>query len=198
MIKKLVFASHNKGKIKEIKKMLEPYGVEVLSGEDLNLEDVEETGTTFEENAKLKAFAAYKETGLPSLADDSGLCVDALGGRPGVYSARYAPNRDFEKAMQMLLGEIAETKTNDRSAHFSCFLVLAEGEDKCSVFEGRVDGKIAEQRSGTGAQGFGFDPIFIPNGHDRTFADMTPEEKGSMSHRGRAFAKFIKEVFEKN
>ena len=195
MIKKLVFASRNNGKIKEIRQMLEPYGVQVLTALDLNLEDVEETGVTFAENAALKAIAATKETGLPALADDSGLCVDALGGRPGVYSARYAPNRDFDKGMDMLLGELKGIPAEKRSAHFMCVLALAEPNSDCRFFEGRVDGHIAEQKSG--ATGFGFDPLFIPDGHKTTFAEMSAEAKSSMSHRGNAFKKFIAEVFEK-
>ena len=189
MLKKMVFASHNKGKIAEIKEMLAPYGIEVLSANDLNLQDVEETGTTFLENAKLKAFAAAKEANLPALADDSGLCVDALDGRPGVYSARYAPNRDFDKAMDMLLIEMAESGKDTRKAHFSCVLVLANPDGTCSSFEGRVDGTIAKEKSGY--TGFGFDPLFVPDGYDKTFAEMGTEEKGKISHRGRAFAKFI-------
>lgn len=195
MINKLVFASRNNGKIKEIKQMLEPYGVEVLTAVDLNLEDVEETGTTFAENAALKAVAAAKATGLPSLADDSGLCVDALGGRPGVYSARYAPNRDFNKGMDMLLDELKGVPAEKRSAHFMCILALAEPNCECRFFEGRVNGYIAEKRSGT--TGFGFDPLFVPEGHKTTFAEMSAEEKASMSHRGNAFKAFISEVFEK-
>lgn len=195
MIKKLVFASRNNGKIKEIRQMLEPYGVEVLTALDLNLEDVEETGVTFAENAALKAVAAAKETGLPALADDSGLCVDALGGRPGVYSARYAPNRDFDKGMDMLLGELKGIPAEKRNAHFMCVLALAEPNGSCQFFEGRVNGHIAEKKSG--ATGFGFDPLFIPDGYKTTFAEMSAEEKSSISHRGNAFKKFIVEVFEK-
>ena len=195
MIKKLVFASRNNGKIKEIKMMLEPYGVEVLTAIDLNLEDIEETGTTFAENAALKAIAAAKQSGLPALADDSGLCVDALGGRPGVYSARYAPNRDFDKGMDMLLGELEGVPSEKRSAHFMCVLALAEPKGECRFFEGRVNGHIAEKKSG--ATGFGFDPLFVPEGYKTTFAEMSAKEKASMSHRGNAFKNFISEIFKK-
>ena len=193
MIKKIVFASHNQGKIKEMRELLEPFGVEVVSAAELNLGDIEETGTTFEENAKLKAYAVMKQTGLPALADDSGLCVDALDGRPGVYSARYAPNRDFAKAMDLLLAEMNGVQEKDRGAHFSCFLVIAYPDETCRVFEGRVDGKIALKKSGTG--GFGFDPIFIPDGYDISFGQFSAEEKNKISHRGRALAKFVAEVF---
>lgn len=123
-IEKIVVASHNQGKIKEIGEMLKPLNIAVVPAAELELPDVEETGTTFEENARLKADALSKLCGLPCLADDSGLCVDALGGRPGVYSARYAPNRDFDKGMEMLLGELAAAADKARKAHFSCVLAL--------------------------------------------------------------------------
>ncbi len=188
-IKKLVVASHNQGKIDEITDMLKPFKIEVLSAKTLNLPDVEETGTTFKENAELKAVQLSEICGLPCLADDSGLCVDALGGRPGVYSARYAPNRDFDKAMQMLIAELRDCGASDWSAHFSCVLALKIPERECLFFEGRVNGKIVSERSGT--NGFGFDPIFQPDGFDKTFANFTSEEKSKISHRGRAFQKFI-------
>lgn len=194
MIKKIVVASHNQGKINEIKAMLEPFGVEVFSAGELDLPDVEETGTTFEENARLKADELSKLSGIPCLADDSGLCVDALNGAPGVYSARYAPNRDFVKGAEMMLEEIAESGSKNRAAHFACVLAFAVPNGKTKVFEGRVDGQIAEAPSGEG--GFGYDPIFIPEGYDRTFANFSKEEKAKISHRGRAFEKFIKQVFE--
>ena len=188
MIDKIIVASHNAGKIAEIKSLLEPMNIEVLSASDLDLPDVEETGTTFEENARLKADEICKIVGLPCLADDSGLCVDALGGRPGVYSARYAPNRDFDKAMDMLIAEIKETSSDDWSAHFSCVLAFAIPKKETVVFEGKVEGKIIPQKEGT--NGFGFDPIFVPNGFDKTFANFTKEEKAKVSHRGRAFSIF--------
>ena len=192
MLKELVIASHNKGKIAEFENLLSPYGVKIYSANDLKLPDVEETGTTFAENAILKAEALAEFSGKPCLADDSGLCVDALGGRPGVYSARYAPNRDFDKAMTMLIGELKESKSNDWSAHFACVLALKEPDEEVKVFEGRVDGKIVEERKGE--NGFGFDPVFIPDGFDRTFAEMSSDEKKQISHRGRAVAKFLQQV----
>ncbi len=196
-IDKLVVASHNQGKIKEIEAMLAPFHIEVLSAADLKLPDVEETGTTFEENARLKADTLSKLTGLACLADDSGLCVDALGGRPGVYSARYAEdvsgNRDFDKAMERLIDELKESGSLDWSAHFSCVLAFAVPEQKTQIFEGRIDGKIVSERSGT--NGFGFDPVFMPEGFEKTFANFTKDEKAAISHRGRAFQKFIK-IFE--
>lgn len=193
MLKELVIASHNKGKIEEFKNMLSPYGVTVCSANDLNLPDVEETGTTFEENAILKAETLAKISGKPCLADDSGLCVKALDGRPGVYSARYAPNRDFDKAISMLIAEIKEAKSDDWSAHFACVLALKLPEKDICLFEGRVDGKIIEQRKGN--NGFGFDPVFVPDGFDRTFAEMSADEKKLISHRGRAVKKFLQQVF---
>ncbi len=190
----IIFASNNKGKIAEIKEILFPLGIKVLSGEDLNLPDVEETGKTFEENAYIKALAAAREKNIPCIADDSGLCVDAIGGKPGVYTARYAPNRDFDKGMDKLLAELAETKSNNRSAHFSCVIVLAYPNGNYKSFEGRVDGSIATQK--TGKSGFGYDPIFIPTGFTRSFAEFNSDEKNKISHRGRALQKFIQYLMD--
>ena len=192
MLKELVIASHNKGKIAEFEKMLAPLGVKIYSADDLNLPDVEETGITFAENAILKAEALAKISGKPCLADDSGLCVDALGGRPGVYSARYAPNRDFDKAIVMLVNEIKESKSEDWSAHFSCVLALKRPNKEIELFEGRVDGKIIEHRRGE--NGFGFDPVFVPDGYEKTFAEMSADDKKKISHRGRAVEKFLQKV----
>ena len=200
-IRELVIASHNQGKIDEIRTMLAPYGVTVVSSRDLNLPDVEETGATFKENAELKAVQLSDLSGKPCLADDSGLCVDALGGRPGVYSARYAERieegkvvRDFDKAIGTLVDELKQSGSADWSAHFSCVLAFKVPEQNCRFFEGRVDGKIVSERSGN--QGFGFDPVFVPNGFDKTFANFSKDEKAAVSHRGRAFEQFIKEVFD--
>lgn len=192
MFQKLVLASHNQGKIDELSQMLKPYGVKILSARDLELPDVEETGKTFAENAALKAETLSKYTGLPCLADDSGLCVDALDGRPGVYSARYAPDNDAR--INKLLQELQASGKKDRSAHFSCVLALKIPQQKTKFFEGRVDGRIIEERRGN--QGFGFDPVFVPEGYDCTFAEMTKEEKAKISHRGRALVQFVREVFE--
>lgn len=192
-ITELVIASHNQGKIDEIRKMLAPYQVKVFSANELNLPDVEETGTTFAENAALKANQLSDISGKPCLADDSGLCVDALDGRPGVYSARYAPNRDFIKAMEMLVAELKQSGNPDWSAHFSCVLAFKMPNQECRFFEGRVDGKIVGEQSGD--LGFGFDPVFVPNGFDKTFGHFSKQEKAQISHRGRAFEKFITEVF---
>lgn len=191
-ITKLVVASHNAGKIAEIKTLLAPLKIEVQSAAELRLGDVEETGTTFEENAKIKANSISLMCGLPCLADDSGLCVDALDGRPGVYSARYAPDRNFKEGMKMLLNEIKESGSNNRKAHFSCCLALACPNQKTKIFEGRVDGSIAQ--SPKGSNGFGYDPIFIPEGYEQTFAELGDDVKNQISHRRRALEKFIQEL----
>ena len=199
-IKKLVLASHNQGKITELSMMLAPFGVEVVSAGDLNLPDVDETANTFEGNARLKAETLAKLSGMPCLADDSGLCVEALDGAPGVYTARYAPNRDFDKGMDKLLAELDEAlkkkSSQDRRAHFACCLALAlpENPQNSLIFEGIVEGKIGFEKCGS--KGFGFDAIFIPDeGDGRSFAQMSADEKEKISHRGRAIQKFVKEIF---
>ena len=196
MRKAIIFATHNAHKIEEVAAILSPLGVQVIGGDECNLPDVEETGKTFEENAYIKALAAAKKQNIPCFADDSGLCVDAMGGRPGIYTARYAPNRDFNKGMDKLLYELAETKSSNRSAYFSCVIVLAHPDGKFKSFEGRVDGNIATQKMGT--SGFGYDPIFIPTGFNISFAEFTEEEKNKISHRGRALQKFINYLIETN
>lgn len=186
-LEEIVFASHNEGKIKEIKKLLAPYGIKVKSALDMNLPDVEETGKTFEENSLLKSRTIAKLVNMPCLADDSGLCVDALNGAPGVYSARYAPNRDFDKGMEKLLAEIEKSPNKSRNAHFSCVISLAWPDGQYKVFAGQVDGKIAFHKMGAG--GFGYDPLFVPEGFTSSFAQMSQEEKNKISHRGRAVEK---------
>ena len=193
MFNELIIASHNQGKIQEFKQILSPFGVTIYSADDFNLPDVEETGTTFIENATLKAETLSSIIGKPCLADDSGLCVNALDGRPGVYSARYAPNRNFDKAMDKLIEEIKSTNTSDWSAYFACVLALKEPGKETKIFEGRVNGTITPHRKGE--KGFGFDPVFIPNGFDRTFAEMTSDEKASISHRGQALKLFLQREF---
>lgn len=195
-IKQLIFASHNPGKIAEIKELLAPYGIEVLSAADAGLPDVEETGKTFEENAYIKARAAAQAKHIPCIADDSGLCVDAIGGKPGVYTARYAPNRNFDLGMDKLLKELNDTNPQNRAAHFSCVIVIAYPDGAYRAFEGRVDGNIATQK--TGKAGFGYDPIFIPTGYTRSFAEFSSEEKNKISHRGRALQKFIDFITAQN
>ena len=189
MLKELIFASHNKGKIKEIKELLAPLNIAVKTSDDIEIPDVEETGTTFAENSLLKSSAIAKITGIACIADDSGLCVDALNGAPGVYSARYAPNRDFNKGMDKLLTEMKESANKSRSAHFSCVISLAYPDGKYEIFEGRVDGHIAEKKQGNG--GFGYDPLFIPDGFDKSFAELGSELKNNISHRARAMQKLL-------
>lgn len=188
-IKELVFASHNAGKIQEIKQMLAPLGISVKSALDMDLPDVEENGTTFAENSLLKSQTIAKVVGLPCIADDSGLCVDALDGAPGVYSARYAPERNFDKGMEKLLAEMAQSSNKSRKAHFSCVVSLSYPNGEYKLFEGRVDGTIADSKM-TGAEGFGYDPLFIPEGYNISFAQMGKAEKNKISHRGRAMQKF--------
>lgn len=190
MIKEILFASHNAGKITEIKQMLAPFGISVKTAADMDLPDVEETGTTFAENSLLKSQTIAKATGLPCLADDSGLCVDALNGAPGVFSARYAPDRDFDRGMDKLLAEMAQSGNKSRAAHFSCVISLSYPSGEYHLFEGRVDGQIAMQKM-PGADGFGYDPLFVPNGYDCSFAQMAKAEKNKISHRGRAMQKLL-------
>lgn len=188
-LSEVIFASHNAGKIKEIKELLEPLGIKVKSAVDVDLPDVAETGTTFAENSLLKSQTIAKLTGVPCIADDSGLCVDALNGAPGVYSARYAPNRDFVKGMEKLLEEMAQCRNKSRKAHFSCVISLAFPDGEYKLFEGRVNGEIATVPLGDG--GFGYDPLFVPEGYDCSFAQMPKSEKNKISHRGRAVAKLL-------
>lgn len=190
---KLVIASHNPGKVREILEMLGPYGIEPVSAAELDLPEPEETGTTFLANAELKALQAADLTGLPALADDSGLCVDALGGEPGIFSARWAgETKDFRVAMQRVNDAIEATGPNaSRDAHFMCVLALAWPDGHVEWFEGRVDGTLVWPPRGTG--GFGYNPIFVPEGSDQTFAEM-PNAKKAISHRARAFEEMMAAV----
>ncbi len=186
--KKIVLATHNAGKVREMREILAPFGVRVLSAGDLNLSEPEETGTTFVENARIKAVTAAKESGLPALADDSGLCVHALGNRPGIYSARYnEPKKNgFDYAMKKLNEELGDAA--DRTAHFSCALVLAWADGETAEFEGRVDGLLLKQPRGD--RGFGYDPMFVPDGYDGSFAELPEDVKNAISHRARALKLF--------
>ncbi len=189
---RLVVASHNKGKVREINELLAPYGIEAVSAGELDLPEPEETGITFKANAELKARAAAKASGLPALADDSGLEVDALDGQPGIYSARWAgETKDFEVAMgrvEVALGE-ADARTPDRrGANFTCALTLATPDGACETFEGKVFGTLVWPPRGK--RGFGYDPIFLPQGGSETFGEMEPDEKHGQSHRARAFKLF--------
>ena len=191
---KLVIASHNQGKVREILEMLAPYGIEPVSAADLDLPEPEETGTTFLANAELKALQAADLTGLPALADDSGLCVDALNGEPGIFSARWAgETRDFKVAMQRVNDAIEATGPDaSRDAHFICVLALAWPDGHVEWFEGRVDGTLVWPPRGTG--GFGYNPTFAPLGSEQTFAEM-PDAKKAISHRAMAFEKMMAAVF---
>ena len=204
-LRRLVIATHNAGKLQEFRDLLRPFGVAVLSAGELGLPEPEETGSTFVENAEIKAAAAARAAGLPALADDSGLCVDALDGDPGLYSARWAgPDKDFAGAMarieQLLEGKGARSPER-RRAHFVAALVLAWPDGRRESVEGKVFGRIVHPPRGHG--GFGYDPLFQPEGHERTFGEMTAEEKhgipddGSeaLSHRARAFQIMARRLF---
>jgi XTP/dITP diphosphohydrolase len=185
---RLVIASHNPGKLREIADLVAPYGVAAVSAGSLGLPEPEETGASFRANAELKALAAAQGAGLPALADDSGLVVPALGGAPGVRSARWAgPERDFARAMARVEAELGDR--DDRAAHFLCALALAWPDGHCEGFEGRVDGDLVWPPRGD--RGFGYDPIFLPDGETLTFGEMPPEQKHAMSHRARAFAQLV-------
>ncbi|WP_265530112.1 RdgB/HAM1 family non-canonical purine NTP pyrophosphatase [Sphingomicrobium marinum] len=186
---KLVIATHNAGKLREIRELLAPFGIECLGAAELDLPDPEETGTTFVANAELKARQAADLSGLPALADDSGLSVDALNGDPGIRSARWAEdadgNRDFYRAMKKV--EDALGPDDARDAHFVCVLTLAWPDGRVESFEGKVLGHL--EFPPRGDKGFGYDPIFVPHGHDITFGEMDPAKKHAISHRADAFAK---------
>jgi XTP/dITP diphosphohydrolase len=203
---RLVIASHNEGKVREIRELLGPYGIEPVSAAELDLPEPDEIGTTFMDNADLKARAAADLSGLPALADDSGLCVEALGDRPGIFSARWAVReahvdpvagpgevsgeRDFNLAMERVRREL-EALGPDAShdAHFVCALAICWPDGHSEWFEGRVDGTLTFPPRGT--NGFGYDPIFVPAGHAQTFGEMEPAAKHAMSHRADAFRKLV-------
>jgi XTP/dITP diphosphohydrolase len=195
---KLVIATHNPGKLAEMRELLAPHGVEAVSAGELGLGEPEETGKTFLANARIKAIAAAQAAKLPAFADDSGLVVDALDGAPGIYSARWAgPNKDFNEAMariERLLRERGATASDQRSAHFVSALCVAWPDNHLEEVEARADGTLVWPPRGTA--GFGYDPMFQPDGHARTFGEMTSIEKHGMpplglglSHRARAFVK---------
>lgn len=192
---KLVIASHNAGKVREIRALLGPYGVEPVSAADLDLPEPEETGTTFVANAELKALQAADLSGLPALADDSGLCVEALGSDPGVLSARWAgPGKDFGVAMRRVEDALTAAGPGaTRDAHFVCALALAWPDGHVEWFEGRVDGCLVWPPRGD--KGFGYDPVFQPIGHHQTFGEMDPDAKHAMSHRANAFRDLVAAVF---
>ncbi len=195
---RVVIATHNPGKLDEMRDLLAPYGVDAVSAGDLGLAEPDETGTTFAENARLKAVAAAAASGMPAFADDSGLAVDALSGEPGIYSARWAgPTKDFTAAMQEVdkqLRELDATTPDARRAHFVSALSVAWPDGHTENFEARADGTLVWPPRGT--RGFGYDPMFLPDGFDRTFGEMESVEKHGLpprgrglSHRARAFVK---------
>ncbi|MEM6665575.1 MAG: RdgB/HAM1 family non-canonical purine NTP pyrophosphatase [Pseudomonadota bacterium] len=196
----LVVASHNAGKVREIVALLARFPLTVRSAAELDLPEPEETGTTFVDNAILKARAGVEVSGLPCLADDSGFCVAALNGAPGVYSARWAgPDKDFARAMRNVEEEIAASGSADRGAWFIAVLALAWPDGHVETFEGRIDGVCIWPPRGD--KGFGYDPMFQPEGHTRTFGEMSSDEKHGwaqaegLSHRARAFDIMVKAAF---
>jgi XTP/dITP diphosphohydrolase len=198
----LVIATHNAGKLKEIAALLAPYGVQCISAGSLGLPEPAETGKTFVANALIKARAAAESAGLPALADDSGLCVAALDGAPGVYTADWAerqwfegpPGRDWYMAMGKVEGLLCEKGPEiDRSCWFACVLAIAWPDGESAVYEGRADGTCTWPPRGT--LGFGYDPVFVPKGRSETFAELDPAEKHRISHRANAFAKLVAEQF---
>jgi XTP/dITP diphosphohydrolase len=193
---RLVIATHNPGKLKEMRELLAPHGIEAVSAAELGLAEPEETGTSFRANARIKAMAAAIATGLPAFADDSGLAVDALDGKPGIHSARWAgADKNFQRAMQAIEDELNKrgaTNPAARKAHFVSALCVAWPDGHVEDFEARVDGTLIWPPRGT--LGFGYDPMFLPDGHDRTFGEMPSDEKHGLpprgkglSHRARAF-----------
>ena len=186
---RLVLATHNQHKVTELRRILVDAGVaaELVGTDEIpDLPDVAETGTTFAENALLKAHAVAAATGLPSVADDSGLCVDVLGGMPGVFSARWSGRHgDDEANLDLVLAQIVDVPDDRRSAQFACVAALALPDGGEHLVEGRLSGTLIRERRGV--NGFGYDPIFVPDGETRTTAEMSPADKDAISHRGRAF-----------
>jgi XTP/dITP diphosphohydrolase len=189
---KLVLASHNPGKLREIEALLRPHGVEVVSAGALGLPEPEEDAPDFAGNARIKALAAATASGLPALSDDSGFCVAALAGDPGVYSARWAgPAKDFQVAMAEVKARLGDTE--DHRAWFVAALCMAWPDGHTETFLGRIDGEVVWPPRG--GKGFGYDPIFVPAGGQRTFGEMDPDEKHAISHRARAFAQVLASCF---
>ncbi|UWQ45625.1 RdgB/HAM1 family non-canonical purine NTP pyrophosphatase [Leisingera aquaemixtae] len=194
---KLLVATHNKGKLNEIAEILAPYGVTVIGAGEMDLPEPEETEDTFVGNARIKAHAASRATGLPALSDDSGITIDALNGAPGVYTADWAetPNgRDFKMAMTRANDELtAAGASAPRTAQFRCTLVVAWPDGHDEVFEGVMPGQLVWPVRG--GHGFGYDPMFQPDGYEITCAEMDPAEKNKISHRGKALAQFVQGCF---
>lgn len=195
---KLVIATHNAGKVREISDLLSPHGIQTVSAGELGLPEPEETGSTFEANAALKALSAATLSGLPALADDSGLCVDALNGDPGVYTANWAETANGTRDWVMAMGKVEDKLAAlgpdaNRSAQFVSMLALAWPDGHVEWFEGQIDGHLIWPPRGE--MGFGYDPVFVPEGETRTFAEMSFAEKQASNHRSRAFAKLVAAVF---
>jgi XTP/dITP diphosphohydrolase len=189
LISKYVLATRNDGKVRELARILVDVDLAGL-GEYPDAPEVAETGATFEENALLKARAIAEFTGLPSVADDSGLCVDALNGMPGIFSARWAGRHGDDKAnLDLLLAQVTDVPDERRDANFTCAAALAYPDGTTHVVLGKVDGRLIREPRGSG--GFGYDPIFVPNGFDVTTAEMTADQKDAISHRGKAFRALV-------
>jgi len=191
-LSKLVFATHNRGKLAELQRMIYGYHTQVFGADDIIIKEVAETGKTFKENAVIKAVAAAAEAGIPALADDSGFCLRALNGGPGVLTARSfdVQEKGYPQAFERIAKILLEKK--DIAACFKCVLALAMPDGKFRTFDGTVEGKFVYPPRGS--NGFGYDPVFIPNGYDKTFAEMDNKVKNEISHRALAFKKFIKEM----
>lgn len=198
MLKDLVVATHNSGKLTEIQKLLEPFGVSCTSAGALGLAEPEETESTFEGNARIKAHYAAKESGLPALSDDSGIIVDGLDGAPGVYTADWAETptgRDFFLAMSKVHEQLLDCSApSPWTARFHCTLCLAWPDGQDQIFNGAAEGQVIWPIRGT--NGFGFDPMFLPKGQDRTFGEMSADEKQPLTHRAAAFAQLVETCFE--
>ncbi|WP_017932314.1 RdgB/HAM1 family non-canonical purine NTP pyrophosphatase [Robiginitomaculum antarcticum] len=195
---RIIVASHNEGKVREIRDLLRPYGLNVQSAAELGLPDVEETGATFIANAELKSIAAAKAAGLPALSDDSGLAVDALGGAPGIYSARWTEEdggaRNWALGMTRVQEAMEKSGRTETDAHFVCALSLAFPDGSARTYVGKVHGHIIWPARGN--SGFGYDPIFLPQGFDQTFGEMDPDKKHAISHRADAFTQLICAEFD--
>jgi XTP/dITP diphosphohydrolase len=194
---KIVIATHNKGKLEEFAALLKPYGVEAVSAGALGLPEPVETESTFTGNARIKALSAMKASGLIAVSDDSGLCVEALGGEPGVYTADWAgPDRDWNRAMRLVEEKLqakGATTPEQRRAYFACTLcvIWPDGEER--IYEGRAHGSLAWPPRG--ALGHGYDPVFMPDGETRSFAELAPEEKNRISHRAKALELLVRDLF---
>ena len=192
---RIVIATHNAGKARELAELFAIVGVETVSAAELGIDEPEETGKSFAENATLKAEAAAKSSGLPAVADDSGLEVSALSGAPGIHSARWGgPHKDFALAMERVNRELKASGSNDRTAKFMCVLAYARPNAETIATRGAIVGTLTWPPRGT--RGFGYDPIFVPQGYDQTFGEMEPSLKDSISHRARAFEKLMQAAYE--